>query len=541
MDCGFRVVRWLSPIHGLWRPKPVWRSGARKGHTSCLHGDDRPVLALHTAASPRAQLALNGVRQGCYKSACFSLLFSQYVLSEGTAAMRAACVLVFCLLLCSLVVAAEQEFPYTAYITRHDVVVRSGPARRFYATDRMRRGEEVEVYRHENGWCAVRPPQSSFSWVKADELRIGTDGVALVLTDKAACRVGSNVSELRDVTQVKLDRGEEVEVLDAVRLGDGDSAEFWCKITPPSGEFRWAHEDDISREPPTLADESLDPAPRADRWGSWVRSRRTGEEGLTSSTWPADGYRQKGAAVTGGEIALVAGSRDESERSGTSSVAVGSDRLTGNGSTESLNLEVNPALTTELDAINLDVTKIVVDEPAKWQLDEVRRRSNAVLSRAHTALERGKVHLLLSRIEKFEEIRQRSLGLVPAPATTPFTAAVPSPAATTQPVTLPIGRNIGPLSAPTLPTDAGRYDGVGKLTRVISQRPNAPRFALVNPQNDVVAFVSPAPGVNLQSFEGQFVGITGQRGYMPELKKAHVTALCVAPVQVGTTEGLRRR
>ncbi len=456
--------------------------------------------------------------------------------------MRAACVLILCLLCCSPVESSEQQFPYTAYITRNDVVMRSGPAKRFYATDRMRRGEEVEIFRHENGWCAVRPPQSSFSWVKADELRIGTDGVALVLTDKAACCVGSNVSELRDVTQVKLDRGEEVEVLDAVRLGDGDAADFWCKIAPPSGEFRWAHEDDISREPPTLAAELLESAPRADRWGSWVRSRRSGDDGLTSSTWPADGYRHKGATVSSGEIALVAGSRDELDNSGTSPTTkeTGSDRPTGSASTESLNLEVNPALATELDAINLDVTKIVVDEPTMWQLDDVRRRSNAALSRAQTALERGKVHLLLSRIEKFEEIRQRSLGIVPAPVTTPV-AAVPSSVGTTQPVTLPIGRDIGPLSAPTLPTDAGRYDGVGKLTRVISQRPNAPRFALVNPQNDVVAFVSPAPGVNLQSFEGQYVGITGQRGYMPELKKAHVTALRVAPVQVGTTDSVRRR
>ncbi len=456
--------------------------------------------------------------------------------------MRTACVLVLSLLFCSPVEASEQEFPYTAFITHHDVVVRSGPARRFYATDRMRRGEEVEVYLHENGWCAVRPPQSSFSWVKADELRIGTDGVALVLTDKAACRVGSNVSELRDVTQVKLDRGEEVEVLDAVRLGDGDAAEFWCKIAPPSGEFRWAHEDDISREPPTLADESLESAPRVDRWGSWVRSRRSGEDAHASSTWPADGYRHKDATGSGGEIALVAGSRDELDKSGTSPTTKGTDseRPTG-GSAESLNLEVNPALTTELAAINLDVTKIVVDEPTKWQLDDVRRRSHAALSRAQTALERGKVHLLLGRIEKFDEIRQRSLGLVPAPATAPVAVTVSSSAETTQPVTLPIGRNIGPLSAPTLPTDAGRYDGVGKLTRVISQRPNAPRFALVNPQNDVVAFVSPAPGVNLQSFEGQYVGITGQRGYMPELKKAHVTALRVAPMQVGTTDSVRRR
>jgi uncharacterized protein YgiM (DUF1202 family) len=445
--------------------------------------------------------------------------------------MRSAFVFAPCLFVCSLVLAAEQEFPYTAYIAGNEVVVRSGPARRFYATDRMRGGEEVEVYRHENGWCAIRPPESSFSWVKADELRIGTDGVALVTVDKASCRVGSNVGELRDVTQVKLDRGEEVEVLDAVRLGDGDAVEFWCKIAPPSGEFRWVHEDEIAREPPTPAEDRGEGGPQTARWGSWVRSRRTDADERNAATEsPADGYRPKfSARGSSGEIALAGGVRDASAKTGDSSTRGNTDSEAGS---ESLT-----GLAKELDAINLDLTKVVIDEPARWQLDEVRRRADGAFAQATTALERGKARLLLSRIESFEDIRRRSLGLPSStsapPASTPAVTNLQSASA----ITL----GVGPLTASTLPTDAGRFDGVGKLTRVVSQRPNAPQYALVNPQNDVVAFVSPAPGVNLQTFEGQYVGVTGQRGYMPELKKSHLTALRVAPVQIGTTNSVRRR
>jgi hypothetical protein len=73
----------------------------------------------------------------------------------------------------------------------------------------------------------------------------------------------------------------------------------------------------------------------------------------------------------------------------------------------------------------------------------------------------------------------------------------------------------------------------------VSQRPGAPRYALVNSANEVVAFVSPGSGVNLQPFEGQHVGISGQRGYMPELKKAHVTALRVNAL--GGQDRLARR
>ena len=34
----------------------------------------------------------------------------------------------------------------------------------------------------------------------------------------------------------------------------------------------------------------------------------------------------------------------------------------------------------------------------------------------------------------------------------------------------------------------------------------------------------PAPGVDLQPYVYKEVGVSGQRGYMPELKKPHVTA-----------------
>ncbi len=49
----------------------------------------------------------------------------------------------------------------------------------------------------------------------------------------------------------------------------------------------------------------------------------------------------------------------------------------------------------------------------------------------------------------------------------------------------------------------------------------------------MVSFISPAPGVNLQPYVGQEVGVSGQRGYMPELKKPHVTAMRVNVIDDG--------
>ncbi len=72
---------------------------------------------------------------------------------------------------------------------------------------------------------------------------------------------------------------------------------------------------------------------------------------------------------------------------------------------------------------------------------------------------------------------------------------------------------------------------MGILRPVVSRRPGAPQFALVSPDGQVVAFVTPTPDVNLQPYIGQRIGVTGSRGYIPEFRRAHVTAGRVMPLQ----------
>src|SRR6185503_5759455 len=70
-------------------------------------------------------------------------------------------------------------FPYRASITADTGAVRSGPGEEYYETSGLRRGDEVEVYRHDpHGWCAIRPPQGSFSYVPAEHLKLLDDDMA---------------------------------------------------------------------------------------------------------------------------------------------------------------------------------------------------------------------------------------------------------------------------------------------------------------------------------------------------------------------------
>ena len=104
---------------------------------------------------------------------------------------------------------AELQPHYAAEMVGAGVDVRSGPGCGYYATMKLQPGAEVEVYRHDpGGWCAIRPPAGSFSWVSGDFLRPAENDLAEVIGRRVCARVGSSFSDIRDVIQLRLDQGD---------------------------------------------------------------------------------------------------------------------------------------------------------------------------------------------------------------------------------------------------------------------------------------------------------------------------------------------
>ncbi len=135
---------------------------------------------------------------------------------------------------------ADPTFPYSAQVNAPNVYVRSGPGEEYYPTAKLPQGMTVEVFRHDpGGWFAVRPPEDSFSWVRADMVEPIDHRRAIVKHQRVAARVGSAFSDVRDVIQVQLESGEEVLVLEAQRFDTGQGTQVWYRIAPPAGEFRW--------------------------------------------------------------------------------------------------------------------------------------------------------------------------------------------------------------------------------------------------------------------------------------------------------------
>ena len=211
--------------------------------------------------------------------------------------------------------------------------------------------------------------------------------------------------------------------------------------------------------------------------------------------------------------------------------------------------------------MQLRLSQIVVQPPATWQLGALREEAASLLAQGETPELRDQLRDLLDRIATFESVqtRYRTAGAALATAgraaagpsaATPSLAGVNGPTAAPDPgmtgqtaeVLARVRSDLGadgsitptPGVAPTagdLAANDAKYDAVGTLKPVVSKRAQAPRFALVDDHGDVVTFVTASPDVNLQSYVGKRIGVLGNRGFMPEYRRAHVTASRVTPLE----------
>ena len=146
-------------------------------------------------------------------------------------------------------VSAQQlKFPYQAFVLHDETSVHSGPGQVHYATEQLRQGAVVEVYREDpGGWCAIRPVKGSFSLVPEATLEIVEDGVGRILENGTQAWVGTKLGPVeKPLWQVKLQAGEVVELLGQVSWPNKEGhSTLWYQISPPAGEFRWVQMSDI--------------------------------------------------------------------------------------------------------------------------------------------------------------------------------------------------------------------------------------------------------------------------------------------------------
>lgn len=183
-----------------------------------------------------------------------------------------------------------------------------------------------------------------------------------------------------------------------------------------------------------------------------------------------------------------------------------------------LNVVTNAADVSELQ---LALNNTVASSNGPWNLAPLAERARYLIEHGPTAIDRGQARLLLERIDAFQNVSARTQQISsPAPIQTNPVQSTSFNAAT-QNYSLPSSPQPG----------VANYDATGWLVPVHAAGPDQPTHALTNDSGDVVAYVSPIAGLNLDRYRNQAVGINGLRGYLPQLQAAHIQAQRVSRVR----------
>lgn len=450
--------------------------------------------------------------------------------------------------------------PATVRVVADHTYLRAGPGDDFYPTERLVNGAALEVWAVDpSGYAAVRPVEGSYSWLRAcdvDAVSVmgeasaepaGRSGVGVIVTDGAVSRVGSQINDLRHVAQVTLEAGERVRVIDEVRIAAGRHAGLWVRIEPPAGEFRWARLADLENPPGFVT-----PSPAT----------------------VAAGESASGEAARGGNASLgeaVAAIKDASiaVAQAVSDAGAGAPQPTAPGAAvvppaappQPLGFmpsarrlfagwlprgtsvfdpatPVAPVAVTagaapsgdELADIDLALSLAVTGPAEAWNLAPVRERLRQAAARSATDVDRTRVEAVDARISRFETIqsRHRQLAATPPPTVDSSLQLGGMWSSLSAIGGRPIRPGVLPGGAPAdgrpTWTPPDMTETSGRLATVVSRRPDAPRWAVVDQNNNVIAFIAPQAGVNLAPLVGQDVAVRGARGYMPEYKRPYVVA-----------------
>ncbi len=481
---------------------------------------------------------------------------------------------------------ASELRPSIVRITVNEATVRSAPDRDAYATSQLKQGDKVEIYLEVDGWCAIRPPGGSFSWVSAQYVNSGENSVGTVVVDGLASRIGSEMGEFGGTVQVKLRKGEKVLILDRVETPENPLSPSWFKIAPPSGEYRWVHRDSFKPQPekPQIDRAQLAQTPRRlPKESSSIRQVVYENESAPAKPRPAAAARTESRNPEDIDRSL-----DEVRRAVTPPTAVSGDLrdfppavsriraaapvgpVPGHASTDSFQKTYEELKTATLSIL----TRQADDE----EFEILIERGKQLYGETTTDRDLEKVFHLVETLQRTRLVRQeiamrrgfRTNPLLTPPQANPATANPyaanahamanrthpwnsGAPIPRTNESVVP-ARNTGavrvaehteavpnhgvsqykPLAlheaedAPLIPEETVTFDMMGRLGAFDDIPEGYPPFALVDDNEEIICLLTPGKGLDLEPFVGEIVGVKGRREFYRvagEADKRHVTVL----------------
>lgn len=464
-----------------------------------------------------------------------------------------------------------------AIVRQQDALVRSGPGDRdFYPTLKLSSGSRVRVLRDEgNGWLMIEPPEGSYSLIRSDYVQKTGDRTGVVTVDTMD-RIGSELHKGDLYIRHQILRDEQVEILgeQILKTDSGDVA--MLRIKPPKGEYRYIARGDVelqsadvgaanpltdrletgpspSMDPERPAMISLDDPAEAD---SSALSGPPDSSSLDSframplaSTEPeAAGVAQSPSSPKSVSASGLPGSAEEGIRTPQTGFEAPAPLGDSGNKVSAAELQRTQTASQALERIDEQFRAMIRQPIDEWDLPAVEREYRALVN--EPGMERQIVQRMAAvdryrrtqaEFHEFQQIIQQTDARDEAlrrqfaarwqtvstgqPSTTMVRRANSSPAA--PPV------SAGPVTAPPAgPAIPGAFDGAGIIQRAAATSAGMPRHVLLAPNGRVLAYLQAAPGVNLDQFVGQSMGLIGPRAFHPQLNADVLTVQRLAPVRL---------
>lgn len=187
--------------------------------------------------------------------------------------------------------------------------------------------------------------------------------------------------------------------------------------------------------------------------------------------------------------------------------------------------------TPEIQSALVQLTRQVAGPTEQWNFSALRNQAAGWVENGSTAMVRGEARLLVERIERFESLRQRTLGLAQDSSMIAQQSSGNSMTATmrqannvTPASALGAGANGNMVSNAVGTSPMMEGDASGWLVQVHTSIRGQPEFALTDDAGKVITYVQSTASLNLRRYLQQPVTVYGVRGYIPNLAAKQILA-----------------
>ena len=369
--------------------------------------------------------------------------------------------------------------PKIDFVATGSAVLRAGPGKHFYATNRIPRNTRLECYQKASeDWVAVRPVESSFSLVAKEDIVVTDDHrVGQTSSANVKCWIGSRLMgtfNLQSVVQLKQGERLLIRGVRTVTLHHGIPSQTMYEIAPPSGEFRWIHKSNL-------------------------RSEHSGRLSRAEHSKPVSGLADSFVARSTYHRPITNPNAQILSPAATSQAAD-----TNNGQ-------------ATINGLVLQLTSTIAQPMEQWTFDTLHHEAARLAKYGKNIVTRARAHKLLTRIDRLSSLKKEALS---NPLRIQYKRSNESSIYDGQQG--PVGTGV---RQPGASRTAGEQNGwlLPTVSKVDAQK-RIPPYVLKNDLGKITAFVTPSPGLNLHRYSKQRVRIRGKREFLRHSQVPHVTA-----------------